>query len=77
MASDEMNEDECLAECQYKKVDIPLLDKALQIPPVFEWPQGSVSIMIHLFGKPVPVLSVITNQVFYFIYDTHGHWILQ
>ena len=78
---DEVNEEECLAEYQFKKVDIPLLAKALQIPPVFECPQGSVSVSdmdrLHLFAKPVLVLSLITNQVFYFIYDTHGHWILQ
>ena len=28
--------------------------------------------IIRLFAKPLPVLSLITNQVFYFIYDTHG-----
>ena len=41
---DEMNEGECLAECQFKKVDIPLLAKA-QILPVFECPQGKVSVI--------------------------------
>ena len=39
---DEINEDECLAECQFEKVDIPLLAKALQIPP--EYTQESVSV---------------------------------
>ena len=28
--------------------------------------------IICLFAKPLPVLSLITNQAFYFIYDTHG-----
>ena len=41
---DEMNEEECLAECQFKKVDIPLLAK-VQILPVFECPQGKVSVI--------------------------------
>lgn len=27
--------------------------------------------MVHTFAKPVPVLSIITNQVHDFIYDTH------
>ena len=81
---DEMNEDECLAEL----ILLCLLTKALQIPPVFEFPKGSerngidglcryCSDMIHLFVKPVPVLSLITNQVFNLIYDTHGHGVLQ
>ena len=39
---DAMKEDECLAELQFKKVDIPLLAEALWIPAVFNCPQGSV-----------------------------------
>ena len=33
--------------------------------------------MIHLFAKPVPVLSMITNEVLDYIYDTYGHKVLQ
>ncbi|KAK3727215.1 hypothetical protein QZH41_020352 [Actinostola sp. cb2023] len=33
--------------------------------------------MIHRFAKPVPVLSMVTNQVLDHIYDTHGHKVLQ
>ena len=31
--------------------------------------------MVHLFAKPVPVISMITNEVFTYIYATHGHLI--
>ena len=31
--------------------------------------------MVPRFGRPIPVLSMVTNQVLDFIYDTHGwHW---
>lgn len=33
--------------------------------------------MVHRFGRPIPVLSMLTNQVLDFIYDTHGRRILQ
>ena len=33
--------------------------------------------MVHLFAKPVPVISMITNQVLDFICETHSHRILQ
>ena len=33
--------------------------------------------MVHRFGRPIPVLSMVTNQVLDFIYDTHGWRILQ
>ena len=33
--------------------------------------------MVPRFGRPIPVLSMITNQVLDFIYDTHGRRILQ
>lgn len=33
--------------------------------------------MLHRFGRPIPVLSMVTNQVLDFIYDTHGRRILQ
>ena len=33
--------------------------------------------MVHLFAKPVPVLSMITNQVLDYIYQAHSHRILQ
>ena len=36
-----------------------------------------VSDMIPRFAKPVPVLSMITNTVADFIYNTHGHRIMQ
>ena len=29
--------------------------------------------MVHLFARPVPVISMITNQVLDFIYETHSH----
>ena len=29
--------------------------------------------MVHLFAKPVPVISMITNEVLDYIYATHGH----
>ena len=33
--------------------------------------------MVPRFGRPIPVLSMVTNQVLDFIYDTHGRRILQ
>ena len=33
--------------------------------------------MISRFAKPVPVLSIITNTLVDFIYNTHGHRIMQ
>ena len=33
--------------------------------------------IIPRFGRPVPVLSMVTNQVLDYIYDTHGHRITQ
>ena len=33
--------------------------------------------MISRFAKPVPVLSMITNTVVDFIYNTHGHRIME
>ena len=31
--------------------------------------------MVPRFGRPIPVLGMVTNQVLDFIYDTHGrHW---
>ena len=32
--------------------------------------------MIHRFAKPVPVLSMINNHMIDYIYDTHGHKVL-
>ena len=32
--------------------------------------------MIHRFAKPVPVLSMINNHMMDYIYDTHGHKVL-
>ena len=32
--------------------------------------------MVPRFGRPIPVLSMVTNQVLGFIYDTHGRRIL-
>jgi len=32
--------------------------------------------MIARFGRPVPVISMITNKVMNFIYDTHHHRLL-
>ena len=29
--------------------------------------------MVHLFAKPVPVFSMITNEILDYIYATHGH----
>ena len=33
--------------------------------------------MVHLFAKPVPVISMITNEVFTYIYATRRHRIQQ
>ena len=33
--------------------------------------------MVHLFTKPVPVISMITNEVFTYIYATRRHCIQQ
>ncbi|XP_028416849.1 uncharacterized protein LOC114541060 [Dendronephthya gigantea] len=33
--------------------------------------------MIQRFAYPVPVLSMVTNEVLNFLYETHGHRILQ
>ena len=32
--------------------------------------------MIHRFAKPMPVLSMINNHMIDYIYDTHGHKVL-
>ena len=33
--------------------------------------------MIARFGRPIPVLSIVTNTVLEYIYNTHSHRILQ
>lgn len=33
--------------------------------------------MIKQFGKPVPVLSMVTNTVLEYLYETHGHRVTQ
>ena len=33
--------------------------------------------MVHLFAKPVPVIGMITNEVFTYIYATRRHRIQQ
>ena len=33
--------------------------------------------MIFRFAKPVPVLSMVTNQMIDYVYNTHGHKVLQ
>ena len=33
--------------------------------------------MIHRFAKPVPVLSLVTNQMVDYSYSHHRHWVLQ
>ena len=33
--------------------------------------------MIPRFGRPAPVLSMVTNKVINFIYDTHGRRIME
>ena len=33
--------------------------------------------MIHHFARPVPVLSMVTNQVVDYIYQAQGHKIMQ
>ena len=33
--------------------------------------------LIHRFGRPVPILSMATNHVLDYIYNTHGHLITQ
>ena len=91
------NEDECLAQFRFQKIHIPVLAKALQIPPTVRCRQGSVcdgeealcmllkrmcypscySNMVPLLAKPIPVISLITNEVFNYIYVTHGHRIQQ
>ena len=38
----------------------------------FAYP-SSYSDMVPRFGRPVPVLSMATNTVLDYIYDTHGH----
>ena len=32
--------------------------------------------MIHRFAKPVPVLSMITNQTIDYVYNVHGNRVL-
>ena len=32
--------------------------------------------MVHRFAKPVPVLSMITNQMIDFVYNVHGNRVL-
>ena len=33
--------------------------------------------MIPLFGRPVSVMSLVTNQVMNYLFDIHGHRISQ
>ena len=37
---------------------------------------GRYGDMIHRFAKLVPVLSMINNHMIDYIYDTHGHKVL-
>ena len=83
-----MLNDECKTEFRFEKTHLPLLADVLQIPPMFKCSQGSVADgmealcmllkrLVPRFGRPIPVLSMVTNQVLDFIYDTHGRRILQ
>ena len=42
-----------------------------------EWKVCRYSDMISRFVYAVPVLSMVTNEVINFLYDTHGHRILE
>ena len=92
-----MLNDECKTEFRSEKTHLQLLAVAIQIPPTFKCPQGSVANglealcmllkrlsypcryadMVPRFGRSIPFLSVVTNQVLDFIYDTHRQRILQ
>ena len=78
---------ECISAFRVKKSDLPKLRDALQIPDSFTCYQKSVSGgmeglcrysgMIPRFGRPTPVLSMVTNEVLDFIYNTHSHKITE
>ena len=87
---DEMNDAECLAEFRFRKHDLQILSEVLQIPDsVVDGMEGlcillrrlryscKYSDMISRFGRPVPVLSMVSNDVLDFIYNTHRHRITQ
>ena len=55
----------------FKKISRLHLRKSWQVYPC------RYSDMVQWFAKPVPVLSMITNQVLDYIYQAHSHRILQ
>ena len=86
-----ISEAECKAEFRFERGDIERVADELQLPPIFECPQGSAfdrieglcillrrlaypyrySDMVSRFGRPVPVLFMISKILLNYIYDLH------
>ena len=76
---------------RFKKNEIPVLARAMDIPEKFTCPQGTIcegieglcillrrfcypcrySDLVPMFGRPVPELCMISNEVLDFIYERH------
>ncbi|CAH3018285.1 unnamed protein product, partial [Porites evermanni] len=77
---EELDESESFAEFRFGKRDIRILKEVLLIPDTITCSQRSrlsypcrYGDMVHRFAKPVPVLSMITNQMIDFVYNVHGN----
>ena len=76
---------ESVAEFRFCKRDVQALAEALLIPETITALKALCMLlkrmsypcryggMIHRFAKLVPVLSMITNQMLDYIYNTNGH----
>ena len=83
---------ECKVNFRFKKAEIPVLARAMNIPEKFKCQQGTIcdgieglcillrrfcypcrySDLIPLFGRSVPEICMISNEVADFIYERHG-----
>ena len=78
-----------MAEFRFRKRDVQILKEVLQIPEtvicsqrsVCEWTRrylhaAKAAFIPMQIWRPVPVLSMITNQMVDFVYNVHGHRVL-
>ena len=81
---EELDEYESFAEFRFGKRDIRILKEVLEIPDMVTCSQRSVCdgleglcmLLNHGFAKPIPVLSMITNQMIDYVYNVHGNRVL-
>ena len=82
------DEAQCKANFRVEKPDLPFLAEAIGNPPHFRCSQGAFwkgcvlkryaypcrySDIIPIFGRPVPELCMITNEVTDWVNENHGH----